>query len=462
MIKGDKIFSETYWKPFHRDLNHRMYSQTKSFVSVAIGLLIEDGKLRLDDKVSSFFEDKINTPLPEFVKNQTVEQMLMMTTVGQHKEWFSESNLDRVSIYFNDRYESRSPGTIWAYDSSGSQVLSELVERISKKRLFDFLNERIFTHLGTFKNANILSVRNGSSWGDSAMLCTTRDIASFGRFVMNYGTWDGKRLMNEEYLRKATSKLVDNMTTPHEGVIYRGYGYQIWRVEGGGFAFVGMGDELTVCFPEQDVIFVCTADNQGGDGYSTNYIITNFIDTILDNMSCSPICDNEIDYQALLNTENSQELFAIKGDKPDSPLREKINGVKFACTKNNLGFKEFSFHFENESYGELHYTNENGHLVLPFFVNSNYFGKFPELGYSQDFGGLRTTDGSKYDCATSFAWKQDNKILVYSQIIDKYLGNTSMSFAFNGDDVFLSFDKVAEDFLWNYKGVAIAKKESAN
>ena len=96
--------------------------------------------------------------------------------------------------------------------------------------------------------------------------------------------------------------------------------------------------------------------------------------------------------------------------------------------------------------------------MLPFNVNSNCFDKFPELGYSQDFGGLRTTDGSKYDCATSLAWKQENKILIYVQIIDRYFGNASLSFAFNGDDAFLSFDRVAEDFLWNYKGVAIAKK----
>ena len=57
-MRGDKIFAEGYWKPFHRDFCHRQYSQTKSFVSVAIGLLEEEGKLCLDDKIASYFPEK--------------------------------------------------------------------------------------------------------------------------------------------------------------------------------------------------------------------------------------------------------------------------------------------------------------------------------------------------------------------------------------------------------------------
>ena len=55
MMKGGKIFAEEYWKPFDKDFCHRMYSQTKSFVGVAIGLLEEEGKLSLDDKISQYF-----------------------------------------------------------------------------------------------------------------------------------------------------------------------------------------------------------------------------------------------------------------------------------------------------------------------------------------------------------------------------------------------------------------------
>ena len=51
MMRNGKIFAEGYWKPFHKDFCHRMYSQTKSIVGIAIGLLEEEGKLALDDKI---------------------------------------------------------------------------------------------------------------------------------------------------------------------------------------------------------------------------------------------------------------------------------------------------------------------------------------------------------------------------------------------------------------------------
>ena len=54
-MRGDKIFAEAYWKPFHKDFCHRQYSQTKSFVGIAIGLLEEEGKLCLDDKIVDYF-----------------------------------------------------------------------------------------------------------------------------------------------------------------------------------------------------------------------------------------------------------------------------------------------------------------------------------------------------------------------------------------------------------------------
>ena len=269
-----------------------------------------------------------------------------MTTVGYGDSWFSSDCLDRAQFYFTRNEEQRAPGTVWAYDSAGSQVLSQLVERVSGKCLFDFLNERVFRHLGTFKEATMLKTRNGAAWGDSAMICTPRDLASFARFVMNYGKWNGKQLLSEEYLRKATSKVVDNVTTPHEGIFHKGYGYQIWRTEKNGFAFVGMGDQLALCFPDYDVIFVCTADNQGSD-YATEYIVSSFIDIVLENMESYSISDDVEGNLALYTIGENLELFALKG-LSDSPLRDEINGVKFICSENEFGFKEFTFNFKNQ------------------------------------------------------------------------------------------------------------------
>ena len=82
MLKDGKIFCEEYWKPFHKDFCHRMYSQTKSFVGVAIGLLEEEGKLSLDDKIANYFPEKIDGEIQEELKSQTIRDMLTMSTAG--------------------------------------------------------------------------------------------------------------------------------------------------------------------------------------------------------------------------------------------------------------------------------------------------------------------------------------------------------------------------------------------
>ncbi|MBQ9132145.1 MAG: serine hydrolase, partial [Clostridia bacterium] len=258
LMRGDRIFLDAYWKPFSADRPHRMYSVTKSFVSVAVGLAEEDGLIDLDAPIASYFPEKIDSPLPPPLQQQTVRQMLTMTTVGKPKtSWFRAGDPDRTHLYFSDRQEPLRPaGTAWDYDSAGSQVLCALVEKVTGQSLFNYLNQRIFRNLNAFERAQVLKTPNGDSWGDSAMICTPRDMATFARFVMNYGTWKGERLMNEAYLRAATGKRVHNATKLHDLPHYHGYGYQFWMVEGGGFAFVGMGDQLTVCMPEQDLIMV--------------------------------------------------------------------------------------------------------------------------------------------------------------------------------------------------------------
>ena len=455
MMRGNDIIYEGYWAPYNKDYCHRMYSVTKSFVAVAIGLCIEDGLISLDDCVYDYFPTRREENIDPHVKKQTVRQMLTMSTVGYPCSWFTHPDPDRTHIYFSDHGKRRAPGTIWEYDSSGSQVLCSLVETVTGKTLFDYLNERIFTHLGTFKDAKILQTRNGDSWGDSALICSTRDLASFARFVMNYGTYNGKRLMNEEFLKDATSKLVDNRWDGHLHAFKHGYGYQIWKGEEDSFAFVGMGDQLAVCIPKYDFIFCCTGDNQGNEA-ARDYIIYELYDCIVDNLQNTALNPDPVVVNELEKLTSSLSLFALKG-LSDSPLREKIDNKTFVCEENKLGLSEFTFNFNGTDKGELKYTRGGREMTLPFVVNENVFGYFPELSYSRERGAERTTDGFMYKDAVSFAWLSETKIMVLVQIIDEYLGNASLTFAFNGDEATAMFARTAEDFLWEYDGQARAK-----
>lgn len=457
LMKGEGVFGEFYWKPFHKDLPHRMYSQTKSYVGVAIGLLEEDGLISLDDRIHTYFPDKYERELPEYLQELTVRQMLTMETAGATPSWFRfPEELDRTQLYFEQNKSDHPAGMQFRYDSPGSQVLCALVERLTKKTLFDFLNERIFRHLGTFQNASILKTRNDDSFGDSALICTTRDMASFGRFVMNYGIWQGKRLMNGEYLRTATSRLVDNDRTGFAGAFSQGYGYQIWQVPGG-FAFNGMGAQLTLCLPEKDLIFSCTADNQGFPA-AKDLILTAFYELIVENMG-KPL---EEDAQAAAECDalaDSLELVCMKG-ATGSPFAAEVSGKRYLCRENPMGIREFSLEFLQDGTGIFRYINEQGEKHLPFGMGKNVFGKFPQGGYSTLHAGAPGPADHYYDCATSAVWAEEKKLNLRVQIIDQYLGNFLTTFSFLGDRAVVTMAKTAEGFLNEYHGQLVAIAES--
>jgi len=457
MMRYGKIINENYWAPFNKDFCHRMYSQTKSYSAIGIGLLEEEGKLSLDDKLIDIFPDKVAGEISIHLKEQTVRQMLTMTTVGNPVNWFHESeNPDRTHLYFNERTRAHPSGTVWEYDSAGSQVLCAIVERLSGMSLLDYLKSKLFDKMGMFKTAEILKTRNGDSWGDSALLCTTRDMASFAQLLMQGGVWEGERLMNEKFVRDATSKQVDNTVKWFNTCFYHGYGYQIWRTEQNGFAFVGMGDELTIALPDKDFIFVCTADHQGTDNLMRNILVNAFFDIIVDNMSDASLPEDKEAFARLAERTSDLKLRSIQG-MSDSSFRKELCGIRYLCEKNPMGISEFSFIFsEDGKCGEFHYKNEQGDKVIPFGVNHNVFGKFPELGYSNDFGGLKTTDGFMYKDAVSIGWLEDKKLILFVQIIDRYFGLMSAVFAFRDEWCTAKFTKVGENFLEKYSGELVA------
>lgn len=458
IARGGKVLTEHYWAPFDENFCHRMYSQTKSYTAIGIGLLEEEGKLSLDDKLVDIFPEYKGTH--PYLDEQTIRNMLTMNTVGNPVNWFSGTkNPSRLDIYFKERKAPHAAGTVWEYDSAGSQVLCEVVEKLSGMRLLDYLKKKLFNEMGTFKTAEILKVRDGKSWGDSALLCTTRDMASFGQLLMNGGVWEGKRLINEKFVKDATSKLVDNRSSWRKGAYSHGYGYQIWRTEQNGFGFLGMGDEITICLPDRDLLFVCTADHQGTDNLTRNILVNAFFDIIVDNLSDEPLPEDEAAVARLAERTNNLNLYCEKG-MPDSPYRKELDGAVYECDKNPMGITEFSFKFsEDGDEGTFCYTNAQGYKEIPFGINHNVFGKFPELGYSNDFGGLRTTDGFMYKDAVSASWLEEQKIIVFVQIIDRYFGMTSFVFSFRDGYATAQFSKIGEDFLNEYQGELIARRK---
>ena len=460
IAKGDTVIFEKYWAPFHENYLHRMYSVSKSFVSLAIGFAEQDGLLSLDDPISKYFPKEMEIQTDENMRNQTIRHMLMMSTAKTPISWFNAKTDerykdDRVKFYFsNPSPYSRPSGTIFQYDSTGSFVLGALVERLTGKRFMEYLREKLLYKIGVSEGARCLTCPGGHSWGDSAVLCTPMDLLKVARFVLNKGKWNGEQLLNEKYCIDASSLQIHNNHRGNVTLSRHGYGYLIWRTRNNSFFFFGMGSQFAVCSPDSDMVMVYNGDNQGIEETANDIIFNNYFDLIEGTAQNTPLPENKAAYQALMDRTADLKLAVAKGAYT-SPIAEKVSGVCYTLGENPMGFTEVQLDFDGDK-GIFKYTNAQGYKELPFGLGHNEFGDFPEEGYSDEIGSV-AVPGHKYHCAASAAWIEEKKLRIKVQIIDKYFGVLDIIIGFRDDALGLFVDKTAEDFLWNYYGFAGGK-----
>ena len=89
MVRHGEIAAEGYYPPFHKDRFHRMYSISKSFVSAAIGLMADEGRITLNDRIVDYFPEMLPAEVHPYIASMTIRDMLMMATP------FSNNTYDR-------------------------------------------------------------------------------------------------------------------------------------------------------------------------------------------------------------------------------------------------------------------------------------------------------------------------------------------------------------------------------
>ena len=457
IARGYDIVYENYWAPFDKDFLHRQYSVSKSFVAIAVGFAIQDGKMNLNDKLVDYFDEEYTKNCGAVQRTQTIRDMLMMSTGhGDGGYWFSDQPEDRVKHYFEASGKGfcKIPGGLFRYDSEGSFVLGAIVEKVTGKELMEYLREKLFDKIGVSQEAHALKCPGGAAWGDSAVLCTATDLLKVARFTMNYGKWNGEQLLDEQYLRDATSDLLPTANTSDYPSTY-GYGYLIWKTQQNGFFFNGMGCQFAICVPHKDIIMVYNGDNQGNPSAKT-LIIDNFFNLIVNEVDDSSAINDKA-YGELCEYSKKLELMHEVGGET-CEMADKIAGKTFVLEENPMGIKKIKFTFEGDE-GKLEYENEQGEKVLPFGFGKNVFALFPQVGYSKEVGSVYN-DYHRYKGAYSGKWLSNNTLYINVQIIDDYFGRAHMYFQFCDENtVTVQMKKTAEDFLKEYTGMAQGKAE---
>jgi len=280
-------------------------------------------------------------------------------------------------------------------------------------------------------------------------------MLKIARFTLNGGSWNGKQLLNREYVTAATSKLIDNDVLADGAPNSYGYGYLIWRTMDNSFMFYGMGSQLAICVPDKDIIFMYNADTQGRDPHARYLIIDAFFRFIVRRAQDGELPVDDAAKSDLQALTNSLKLIAVSG-QTHSPAETEIGGVTYVMESNPMGITKLRFDFTEQG-GVLSYTNAQGDKQMAFGLCENTFGEFPQDGYPDE---IATVPGNRrFHSAFSAAWVEERKLHLQVQVIDQCFGILDATFAFKGNTITVVMNKIAEDFLDEYQGQAIGYRE---
>jgi len=263
-LRHGKVIAEGSWKPFDT-LNepHRLSSHSKCFVSTAIGFLVDDNKLDIDERVIDILPDKKPAKVSEYLAMLRIRDLLTMTNgASDLGSWERDLEGDWVRNFLETPITTQ-PGLKYAYDSNATQVLGAIVERRSGMKLMDFLQKRLFAKVGIEKCFTTYDP-TGLAIGAWGFNMTTREISLVGQLYLNKGLWNGERLLSEDWVVTATSRQTHSGKTPQEfdprnDWLY-GFGYNIWRCQHNCYRADGSGGQYTIVFPDQDAVLSLHSD----------------------------------------------------------------------------------------------------------------------------------------------------------------------------------------------------------
>ena len=444
LMRHGAVIAEGYWPPFHKDRQQRMYSVSKSFTSVAIGLMITEGKLKLEDKIADFFPEELPEKPHPFILQATVRDLLMMSTFNPRSASM-RSGRTGVWSFFNLGEPLRPPGTVFSYDTAGTNTLAAIIEKQEDIPFLEYMRPRILDPIGISKDIYCIQNTDGRSWSGSGVICTTRDLARFALLCMNQGAYEGKQLVSREYMQAATSRQIENAIGRSEPEMGYGYGYQFWCLRDGGFAGYGMGGQFMFCMPKQGVILCTTADVQL-DNTGLGDIQDAFV-TLQKHLG-NPMVDGTAAQRKLSARLESLAIQFPEGELT-SPVATRYHEKVFKMEANPMGLSSVRLSFKADEV-VFHYVNEAGEFSLRIGLGHAIPQSFPEP-YSGKVHGVLDTH---YDTIAGGAWVDENVFKCTVKAVDTYLGTLRMQFVFRDDILCIQMAKAAENFFEKYQGVA--------
>ena len=268
IIRHGKVIAEGWWNPYSAPLKHTLYSLSKSFTSTAVGFAVTEGKLKLDDKVVSFFKDELPADVSPNLSAMTVKDLLTMST-GHAKDTIPAMRTNTTGeswakIFLSIPVEFQ-PGTHFLYNTGATYMQSAIVQKVTGQNVLEYLKPRLFEPLG-IEGMDWEMDPKGIAVGGYGLRVRTEDIAKFGLLFLQKGKWNDKQIIPAEWVEQATSKQVENApanpTRPNaENDWAQGYGFQFWRCTHNAVRGDGAFGQFCMMLPEQDMVVAITGES---------------------------------------------------------------------------------------------------------------------------------------------------------------------------------------------------------
>ena len=257
VVRHGKVVAELHLAPFRAEDSHTLYSASKTFTSLAVGIAIDENLLRLTDRVMTFFPDKRTIQVSDNMADMTVRDLLMMAS-GVKPDWTMRNNsTDWVKDWLAKPVDDK-PGSLFQYDSMCTFMLSAIVQRVTGQTMLEYLQKKLFDPMH-ITMADWETSPDGINTGGWGLRVQAETMAKLGLLLLNKGNWNGQQLVSADYVQQACSRLIDGgakeTVPPTDG--NQGYGYQVWQSKWpGSFRADGAMGQYTVVVPQEDLVVV--------------------------------------------------------------------------------------------------------------------------------------------------------------------------------------------------------------
>ena len=426
LLRHGNVIAEGWWKPFEPAFKHTLYSLSKSFTSTAIGLLVKEGKLNIEDKVISFFPDEIPSTPDENLKQMKIKHLLTMNT-GHGTDTMPKlrASTNTWTKTFLAQPVEFEPGTHFLYNTGATYMLGAIVHKITGETLSAFLSARLFLPLD-IKGYDWETSPQGLNTAGYGLRVKTEDIAKFGQMYLQKGRWNGKEILTESWVNDATS--YQTKSQEGNGDWAQGYGYQFWRCKPGFYRGDGAYGQFCIVMPQHDAVLAVTSES-----WDMQKSMTTVWENLLPAIENGSLPENQTEWTALKKDLANLVLPVQKGAVA-SPLSSKYDGKKFKADSNDFTVSELQFKFLKDGCS-LTTTTAKGPGTMKFGWENWLLNKDSVL-YTFPVAGRIHVPSKMAGTAT---WINENTLQLNARFVE----------AMHGDKITCSFDagKLTLSFL---------------